>query len=434
MKRNLKYVMLLMIAFLVLGWGSFILNFGQEYAGYNECVGKGDKAYNKEIYIDAIEYYEDALHLKNDNPDVWIKLSDSYYQLGQSNKFLSTMQNAIEELPDNSDLYIKLANYYIAHKDYENLYKTLYSANDVEERNEIDEMIEKYRDNFEIINQVYTNVGAWRDGYMSIQSGEYFGLIDVKGKIRLDPIYQNIGSFDSDIKVVPVQLDNQWFFVTSQGYKKLVGDHEYTYLGTFNNGYAPAAYDNKYGWIDNSFKEYSFEYDYTTMFVDGVAAVKKGDKWALINKKFKLITEFIYDDIKLDENSSIGNGEAIFVKKDNTYSLVNNKGKNIIKETFDDVKAFYGDQYAAVKKEGKWGYISTDGELVIDYQYEDAKSFCNGVAGISNGTNWGVISQDKKTVIDYIFQDVRSMSSEGILVVKMSDQWECIKIYSYSTD
>ncbi|MBS5112099.1 MAG: WG repeat-containing protein [Coprobacillus cateniformis] len=434
MKKNLKYIMILIIAFLGLGWGSFVLNFGNEYAGYNENVNKGNKAYSKEIYIDAIDYYENALQSKKTDSQVWIKLSDSYYHLGQSDQFLSTMEKAIDALPNHQELYVKLANYYIAIEDYESLYKILYSANDVKDRKEIDSMIEKYRDNYTTIDQVYTNVGTWHDGYMVVQSGENYGLVNANGKLQLDTIYQNIGSFDSELKVVPVQLEDKWFYVTIEGYKKLVGDHEYTYLGTFNDGYAPASYKDKYGWIDNSFKDYKFEYDYTTMFIGNVAAVKKGDKWALINKKFKLLTDFIYDEVKLDENGSIGNGEAIFVKQNNVYSLVDNKGKKISKEVFEDVRAFQGDQYAAVKKNGKWGFISTKGKKVIDYQYADAHSFCNGVAGVSNGTSWGAISQDKKVILDYNFQDIRAMSSNGVLVVKLGEQWQCIKIYSYLID
>ena len=58
------------------------------------------------------------------------------------------------------------------------------------------------------------------------------------------------------------------------------------------------------------------------------------------------------------------------------FSFVDREG-NIIARGFDDAYGFY-DGYAAVKKNGKWGFIDKQGNLVVDYIFDKATALSEG--------------------------------------------------------
>ena len=82
-------------------------------------------------------------------------------------------------------------------------------------------------------------------------------------------------------------------------------------------------------------------------------------------------------------------------------------------------------------KLNKWGYIDTAGKLAIKYQYEDARSFANGVAGYKDNGVWGVIDQNNDVILEPMFDDVKTMNSNGILIIKNGEIWQCIQLYAF---
>jgi hypothetical protein len=83
-------------------------------------------------------------------------------------------------------------------------------------------------------------------------------------------------------------------------------------------------------------------YDNATHFVDGLAAVSRGDNYGFINKNNETVIEFKYD-----HAMPFGNG------------------------------------LAPVKLNGKYGYINTIGQLIIPHQFESVEVFSNGTADVS---------------------------------------------------
>jgi len=432
MSKIIKYFSIVIIAFMLFSWISFGLNLMSQSSKYDEYIKKGDELFKKEIYIDAIDSYKAALDEKDTDPDIWIKYANSYYELEDTNSYETILNEAIQILPQEEKLYITLANYYVEQFDYENFFKTLYSATDVNNHKKIDELISKYRSSYKAVGKTYNNVADWHEGYLVVQTNDKFGLVNQNGEIQFECIYDYMGSYSEEESVIPVNLDNKSYYINIDGYKKLVADKSFDYLGTFNSQLAPVKIKGKCGWVNREFAESQFEFDYTSVFYDDIAVAKKGNKWALINDDIETITDFKYDDIKLDDTGTVGNSSAIFVKENNKYILVDKKGKQIGKQSFEDARAFLGEQYAAIKQNGKWGFINTDGEIVIKCQYDDAKSFRNDVAGVRIGDEWGLIDQSSKILIEPQFTDVKSMNSKGICIVKINDIWQCIQIFAYA--
>ena len=65
---------------------------------------------------------------------------------------------------------------------------------------------------------------------------------------------------------------------------------------------------------------------------------------------------------------------------------------------FDCVCEF-NEGFAAVQKDGKWGYINTKGEQIIECKFDDAYYFNEGFARVEKDGKWGYINTKGCSVI-----------------------------------
>ena len=165
--------------------------------------------------------------------------------------------------------------------------------------------------------------------------------------------------------------------------------------------------NGQYGYVNEKLEpQCEFVYEKVSAFYNHVAAVKKDGKWTLIDDEFRLVTDFLYEDVVMDEFGYCSMGERIFVKKDGLYQMINLEGDIITEVTFENAYPFMQkDQLAAVKKGSKWGFVNENGDLCIDYIYDEAKSFTIEFAPVKQNDNWGYIDREGKTVIPYQFAE-----------------------------
>ena len=79
------------------------------------------------------------------------------------------------------------------------------------------------------------------------------------------------------------------------------------------------------------------------------------------------------------------------VKKDGKWGYINTKGEQIVKCKFDGAGNF-SEGFAVVFKDGKCGYINTKGEQAIECKFDDACDFSEGFAGVSKDGKCGYIN------------------------------------------
>lgn len=175
-------------------------------------------------------------------------------------------------------------------------------------------------------------------------------------------------------------------------------------------------------------KDYTLEQLEAQKDTLGIGTIKK-DAVADITKTK---TDYIYDDVVMDENGICSNQKVFIVKEGESYHIVSSKGKNVGEETFDNAKAFTRDGYAAVEKNGKWGFVDAEGNLVIDCQYDDALSFTSGYAAVKQGDVWGYIDTENTMAIEPDFALATALSTEGTAAVKMVNEdgeiWQLIQL------
>jgi hypothetical protein len=103
-------------------------------------------------------------------------------------------------------------------------------------------------------------------------------------------------------------------------------------------------------------------YDDTFFFSDGLAPVRKGDKWGFVDKngnvsidfKFKTVTVFMSGICVISENG--------------LYGLIDKKGRIIAEPVYESYCYPWSDPIGMVK-DGKIGFIDSKGNIIIDFKF-----------------------------------------------------------------
>lgn len=98
----------------------------------------------------------------------------------------------------------------------------------------------------------------------------------------------------------------------------------------------------------------------------------------------------------------------------------------------------FSEGFAAVSKDGKWGYINTDGKDVIPLEYESVKSvnyeekdtafsFRNGFVPVKKGEKYGVINTKGETVVNFVFEAILQ-GKDGKYIACKDGEWGLITL------
>src|SRR5690606_25185438 len=91
----------------------------------------------------------------------------------------------------------------------------------------------------------------------------------------------------------------------------------------------------------------------------------------------------------------------------------------------DEVRDF-SNGFAAVKKDGKWGFVDVNGKVQIPLQYSnEPKSFSDQRAFVQGSNNkWGIITEDGKLIVEPIYEEVFPYESGFAVVSQMNEKWQ----------
>lgn len=208
----------------------------------------------------------------------------------------------------------------------------------------------------EIVPCIYDGISmGWDARYVTIMNyvgGEYSGkqkngLMDMSGKIIVPMIYDQIWQFKNNRALV--QKDSLFGFIDTAG--NVVIPIKFQRLNSeFHNGLCLAYQNGKAGFIDTTGAiVIPCIYDDARVFTGEATGVKRGEKWALIDRKGKLITDFIYDHISYEWYRD---GE-VQVRRDGKLGYINASGKVAIPIIYDDEWGYGPDNGHLLEKDGQ---------------------------------------------------------------------------------
>lgn len=431
MKKYRALVPLVMVVLMAASWYLLIKDSAEVDAAYNKYLTEARSFAEDGITKYAIENYTLALEI-NSSPEIYAEVAEYYKSQDKDSEYLFWSEDFFEKYPTNPMAYDCVLDAYLSAKDYESCYDILYTA---EKRNvtsdKIKSISEDIKYSYKLDFNTYEDVAVYSNNFCPVMSKGSWGYVDRYGNQRIACKYPQVGAYTKTNFTSVVNEDGDAYFIDKTGSKVLVSKEKYKSFGLLVNGIIAAEkVDGKYTYVDQSFNVLFGDYEYASTINNGIAAVKNGGSWQLINESGNAINSEKYLDIKLDEKEIAYRSDRMFVSTaEGKYIMVDGKGKQVGSLVFEDAMVFASDAPTAVKINGKWCFVGTDGKLISDKTYGDARPFANGLAAVCIDGKWGFVDSNENLVIEAIFFGAKDFNEKGSCFVKTGDKWQLLKLY-----
>lgn len=425
-----RVMMLAMIGLFVLGWCVTGKALIEKPLTYNRLVREAEHYEEQKIYVRAIDSYKEALTYKPGTVDIRLRIAQDYLALGDESSFINQCNTINQEAGYPESVVTALADYYMEYKRYDSAIQLLQSAMKKHKHSEaFQTRFDALKYTYKKIYVTYDEILPFRNDSAVVKEEDKYGLIDISGNPLIRANREWTSVLSSDRECLPISQDGEFFFANEDGYRMEVpqDNQKVEEIGILINDVACAKINGKYGYINRKFDELSsFEWDKASALY-GVGAVCKNDKWALIAEDFQFVTDYLFEDVKMDAYGICSISKRVFAKDAAGYHMFDEKGQMIGNDTYEDAVPFFGEEPTAVKKNGKWGFVDADGNMVIEPQYESAEAFHDGLAPVQTLNGWGYINSSNELVIKDEFFGAHSFY-KGVAPVKAGNQWTLIEL------
>lgn len=256
------------------------------------------------------------------------------------------------------------------------------------------------------------------------QSGGKWGYIDRKGKIHINPQFQEANVFSEGLALVQSSND-QYGFINKEG--KYVINAQYKSATCFSEGLAcVVAVNGRPQFIDTkgNVKFTVNPGDECGVFREGMCAVRVGEKWGYMDRSGEMkITPQFYAATPFHEGFA-----AIATKADKDsevlWGFVDKNGQIVINCQFQlsGNLTLFSEGLAAVSDGDNSGYINLKGEYEINPQFKAATAFSEGYAAILQGRDAGYIDKKGQIVINPQFSEASNFHGSLAAVEDSGDK------------
>lgn len=422
-----------LIALVICSWYTLIRDTKQVNELYDSQLNTARAKAENGLYAVALEYYEEAMKIRDS-----VALRDEMAQLYQdhagSSSYEAFCEDFVEDFPLETRGYERLITFYRDTKAYDSCFNLIETTQKRGLQSDIiDGIYQELAYTYDLGRSAAVAVSSYSSGMCAVQyQSGYWGYVNTVGSSVASGAYVKVAPFTSS-GLAAVVLENGRAALIDTSNKQVSLSKQGVTIEDCTgllSGKMAVKYDGKYHYCDSEFTELFGAYDYAGSFYGGVAAVMEGSKWAIVDENGNMITEYVYDDIKLDDKGIAFRNDRAFVKQNGAYILIDAKGNRIGDGTWQDVDAFNSDMIAAVMNNGKWGFVDANGNVVADYTYAEAKSFAGGLAAVKVGDQWGYISsEDYQIKIEPAFEEANDFSGGGTAFVLNGEKWCLLRIY-----
>ncbi|MEG1574703.1 MAG: WG repeat-containing protein [Bacteroidales bacterium] len=248
-----------------------------------------------------------------------------------------------------------------------------------------------------ILSNVYKNVSIFKDGVAwVVRKGDAPGMINRKGELKftlrdaveVEIFYEELARFS-----VKEGRRLRYGFVSKSG-KKIVPPIYYGATRFSEEVASVEDMNGKWGYIDKTGEVIiPALYDEASSFREGLAVVRTGDRYGVIDKKGQYKVKPVYENLVPD-------GEIYMASEKGVWGWCDNSGKWIIKPEYKSIYPFYVSELAPVMIDGRWGYVNRAGKVQIKRQFDEAYPFVGELALVKIGVYYGFINKEGRYEIN----------------------------------
>lgn len=433
--NGLKKILIVVCCILLLAVGWLAAIFSKTDADRQKELMAAAQAYlDDEIYVKAVPLLEEAagydakytLQAEEKLKEAYVPLLD---QSGYSRKYTNLLARQMERKDAGPEVYLEAAKYYLERSKNEKAFDALKAGIKKTGSQELIDCYEANRYAYHVGRGAYQEVTDFLNGRIQVKQDGYWGLALPSGNLDLPCEYDFLSTYYGG--EVIAQKDGVLTGIDADGNRLALYKGE-PVSGVTNYNEGRLAVRQSGGWVlaTDELQTGSAVLEDIGTFSNGGAAAKLNGKWGVVGRNGKdWLVEPNYDGILCDDLGRCWCDKAVFVRQgDQVLLLVDGKQ---VGDTYEDARPFAGG-WAAVKKNGLWGYIDLEGTVQIDFQFDNARSFTMHLAAVQNGDNWGYVGLDGDMVIDPIFLEAKAFS-DGTAPVKTADGWQFITLLEYKT-
>ena len=397
---------------------------------YDKYIASAVENAEKDIPYIAVQKYRAAFAIRNDDESVYQDYLEQCRKLGDT-FYTAAVKQYPQLFPSSPMAYQTLCQMYYEENNYSKLLSSIAAARAAGAATEI--IRDYYYDvgfRFQYLNKGFTEAWSYLGNTALVQLGDYYGYLNSDGSYLIAPIYTGASQFING--TAAVNEGDGWYMINGGGFKVAVPDAEVSAMSFLNDGRIRVYFARGYNYIGTDMHVPDTPaFDYAGNFKNGIAAVKKGEKWAIISADGKMLCDYIYDDILLDEYETCVGSGILFLKKDGRYRMYDTGLNPIGSGSFTDARPFVSGGDAAVCVDGLWGFVDTQGNITKQPQYEDARSYsANGLAAVRQDGVWSYINPSGEVMVEGEFEDCKPFSANGIAAVKEGGVWNYIELYA----
>lgn len=237
-------------------------------------------------------------------------------------------------------------------------------------------------------------------------------------------------------------LDNELYIITEDKSSKSLSNSKPGMFGITEDGeiFMEKGYEGKVGYIDKrGNKSIGFKFDKGSEFSYGMAGVKDGNTYKIIDQKGKTLVEK-EDGVLSPLNNNLIKYEKlaneILTNKNTTEAveslaqsgktlkstgIINTKGEIIVEPgRYDEIIKDIGEGYILVKKDKMYGLLNADGNEIIPCEYTSIGEINEGFIPVSKGNLCGALNEKGEIIVPIEYFYVGSMN-EGVAPARLDE-------------
>jgi len=386
---------------------------------------------NDGIYIRAVPLLEEAVGLNAIYTDTaeeslkyaYLALSDTR---GFSRKYTALLDRQISRRDAGADIFAEAANYYLSKSRVTEALDILKAGMDRTGDDGLYALYESNRYAYETIRTSYSRISAIHAGFVRVEKDGLVGIARSDGTILIPCQYEKVSTFGVDRAIV--LHDGVAFAVDRNNNRIAISREAVNDIGNLSENRIALNIDGAWQRASADLTMGTASFEYIGTYSGGYAAAKIEGRWGVVDIGTNWLVPPEYDDVIMDELGRCYGQGALFVRLGEQVYLFSHG--QLDRTPFENARPFSDEGYAAVSRNGKWGFIDTGGNIVIDLIYDDALSFGQHLAAVKIGDVWGYISIYGEVVIEPKFIEAKSFS-HGMAPVLAERGWQILRLKEY---
>lgn len=379
------------------------------------------------VYIRAIPLLEEAAGYQDDYTlQAEEELKQAYLQMlsksGYERKYTDLLDRQMARPGAGPEVFQEAAEYYL---DRGRVSAALGVLRDGIRRTDSEQLRALYEANryrYRMGRNTYQDVTAPCNGAIQVFQDGFWGLAKTSGSLVLPCMYDWVSTYSGDRAVV--EKDGEVYAVNSSNDRLALLHSQAEQVGNYGDFRLTLRTDKGWQRADGELNLGSMVFEGLGTYSGGCIPAMAEGRWGVLDTGSEWLIPPQYDGIVQDGLGRCGTAGAVFVRQgEQVLLLVDGQAAG---DVYEDARPFDGG-WAAVKKDGRWGYIDAQGQVQLDFQFDDALSFGQHLAAVKQGDYWGYISLSGELVIQPEFFDARSFSG-GSAAVQTADGWKFITL------